>query len=73
MNLHEMLVHGCRLPLTIRGGNAQLHMGTLAVRAQINREGCLEVGVCWNHTSLPINRLLLSICFSLLENTQPSA
>lgn len=73
MTLHEMLVNGCRSPLTIRGGNAQLHVGRLAVRAQINREGCLELGVCWNHTPLPINCLLLSVRFSLLGNTQPSA
>lgn len=67
-----MNVNGCRLPLTICGGNTQLHVGRLAVRAQINWEGCLELGICWNHTSLPISFLQLSIQFSLLQNTYPS-
>lgn len=69
MNLHEINVNGCRLPLTVCGGNTQLHMGRLAVRAQINREGCLELGICGNHTSLPISFLQLSLQFSLLQNT----
>lgn len=73
MTLHEVNINGCRLPLTICGGNTQLHMGRLAVRAQINWEGCLELGVCWNHTSLPISFLQLSVQFSLLQNTYPSA
>lgn len=67
-----MNVNGCRLPLTICGGNTQLHMGRLAVRAQINREGRLELGICWNRTSLPISFLQLSVQFSLLQNTYPS-
>lgn len=69
MILHEVNINGCRLPLTVCGGNTQLHMGRLAVRAQINREGCLELGVCWNQTSLPISFLQLSGQFSLLQNT----
>lgn len=72
MNLHEMNINGCRLPLTICGGNTQLHVGRLAVRAQINREGCLELGIRWNHTSLPIRFLQVSVQFSLLQNTYPS-
>lgn len=30
------------------------------------------MGICWNHTSLPISFLQLSIQFSLLQNTYPS-
>lgn len=72
MNLHKINVNGYRLPLTICGGNTQLYMGRLAVRAQINREGRLELSICWNHTSLPISFLQLSVQFSLLQNTHPS-
>lgn len=68
----EINANGCRLPLTICGGNTQLHVGRLAVRAQINWQGGLELGICWNHTSLPISFLQLSVLFSLFQNTYPS-
>lgn len=69
MVLHEANINGGRLPLTICGGNTQLHMGRLAVRAQVNWEGSLELSVCWNRTSLPISFLQLSVWFSLLQYT----
>lgn len=62
---------GCRLRLTIGGGDAQLHVSRLAVRAQVNRQGGLQLGVGWNHTSLPISFLQLRAQLSLFQSTKP--